>query len=775
MPPNRTEPVGRRMVVGAARIAILVVVVMAGAFVPVGERQASAAKSTNNFPLVGQVILNNPQGSPININGGLIDAQIRRVVFWDSTRKLYLVDADTLEQTGILDVGFGAPSDFGTKMLAIDDIRHRVFVAGMTFPNETSASPEPRISVVPLEGGPPMVSMFGAVPRNTSAAERDAPRGFYRGTDVPAISYSATDDRLYVVTQVVASRVTGAPGLVTVHAFDAAKLASPTASDRAAAHLWAYPIDGCASVAGQPDRPGFVGYSPPGFVFFFCIGFQPGGVTSPLASSTASVAVRLDVDKAASPADTSQFELELFPVAAPLGVNGWAYGDAIGARLFVVAAAAGNQKLYVFDARHRAWTGNITLADTSISGLASDPTTGRIYVPQGGEPVVVTSADRLPVLQGDRVRLLTETGAVMSAKSGHPVYDPHTQRLFVSGDATSPGLFVYKDLVPVSVAAPPGDPDAGTNDVDEDPGTPVDFIGGGSALGVRASFVGGLRSAARGADVGNQIPDPQLKPESGDRSVILGRIEGAQLGDSTATATAVAVDVDEATETDIRSRSPDAAAMLGEVGELRPSICKDFGEGAQEAENAGSLAACDLENKRVLARAWSSSAMADLPMKVGSVTSQVVLERDEKLGFVSTVSAIARNVDIGVEGFGAIHIGEIRSTATSAAHGRPGTAGSTYATTMSQVSVIDAAGDEAFSCDVSDDGDVATATKGSCDPSEVARAINRAFPGRVAAQGPRRQTDPIVVASPGGAGHGADPIGRRVLVDGARWRHLLLR
>jgi hypothetical protein len=474
----------------------------------------------------------------------------------------------------------------------------------------------------------------------------------------------------------------------------------------------------------------------------------------------------VDMGKPApAPADESGFATEFHPFAGDL-TYGQTAGDPEGERMLVMVGGAGAQRLYAFDARRRAWVGSRPLGLVGNPlGVAADPTTGRAYPVQGSSMYLV-DAGQLPAPQGAPVNL-----GVIPSYAQQPVFDPETRRLFLMGKFGPDhleGLRVYEDHTPRALPAPKPDPDAATHDVDESAAVSVTAGGEGSAFGARVIVVGGTQNTLAGQqfESPNSLKDfPALqKPNPGNRGLFLADVGLAQLsGDGsggTAKAQAHGAGLDLGTEADLRAKlAPFGQAALydvmkAQVGEFSPSSCSDLGNAGDVRRDSrtGSAASC-AEGRSASASATAPGAMEPSPVKVAYSHAEVSVKQDPTRGLVTVSSAVAK----GIDAFGGLHIGEVRSVAISWAHGRPGTARSDYRNSINQVRLADpTTGETKFACGWNTQGadDVFTRQAdqiGGCDPSIVARKIDQYYGLQVHAEAGRWDQDPKVLNSPGGA------------------------
>lgn len=706
----------------------------------------------------------------------------RRTVIVQTPSRVNLVDADDLvqEDSLLLSPGLGQ-----TAQPAYDTRRQRLLF-GEAAPGVASAAcPSLPISVacpVTASTDPTSVKAFSLETRTTDptgedraalVAETTLPQQF-NGHRIASVVYDRGTDLVFVASHADVTSLQTTE--VWIHAIDAGAMASPPPpAPDATAVRWSYKVEGCGMApSGAPLGVGTEG----DFAYVLCR--DPVSPAIGAASSRPSLHAVAVVDFRGAdprlPNVSASFSRLLSPFAGDY-TYGRSFVDPRGDRVVAIVSGGGAQRMYVFDARHRAWTGSILLGKDNVAGGTADPATGRAYSLDERLGVIATDIAPVPVLQGKVFSLGFKPNIQL------PAFDALTRRLFVvshnrervdergqplGGNVTA-HLSVFEDRTAPYVDPPPADPDAATNDIDEADASSVSHTGGGSAYGARVMWVGGVRAAPLVADVEPRVPWSQsvpgttssvdlsdVRPEGGDRGLFFGQVTEAQLAGSrdggTAKATAVGASIDDQTESDLDGKlgapfsragqSPPAEAqwstIKANINETQPSSCLDLGgeNDPRTASKPGSSATCK-EREEVNAVAESSQQMGDLPFQVGYAASDVRLALDDEKGVLSTATAIARGVHLAMPGVGSISIGEVVSVASTQAKGRPGTAASTLETAISHVRIVDANG-EGFSCT-------------QCDPVTVVDAINARFPMRVQALGPRPATDELITGSPGGA------------------------
>jgi hypothetical protein len=686
------------------------------------------------FPCIAAVVYRNAAGGEDGIQPLLaVDTGLRRLVATGRTNVFYQLDIDT--PTGV-PRQLGPPTavqGVGTRAMVLDVVRHRVFLGSVSG----------RVASRSLTGSFPPP---GTVTDLAADGDRDPAEALQLAApNLRALAYDAAHQALYVLANGGAS--------VGVAALDAG------AADGTLRFKWWYPTPGCLDTVG--DYP-FLGVADGGEVLYF--GCK--GTANPLDQNAPPATPHgvMTVDMGGPAPDSSDgFAAEYHPFAGSL-TFGQTAGDPAGERLFVMAGGAGVQRLYVFDARRRAWTGSRPLGgNTNPLGAAADPATGRAYPLQSTTSTLYPiDAAQLPAPQGKPVDL----GVSMSGNANQqPAVDPATRRLFLAGvfegGAGGEGLRVYEDRTAAPLAAPKLDPDAATHDLNESAAVNVKANGEGSAFGARAMAVGGVGGTYPGELFGPTFllsPAPERqKPNPGNQGLFLADVPLAQLsGDGaggTARAEARGAGVDEVTEADLRNQAATFEApgayddFKAHIGAFAPSRCADLGNPDDTKTQTGtnSAVSCDA-GKTVVASASPSGPMDLSPIKITYTHADVTVARDPVLGVITTSTAVAKGIDIA----GGIHIGEIRSTAVSRAHGRKGTAKSTYSTSVNQVRLANpATGETAFACGWATEN--ADDTKGNCNPTAVAQAINQFYGLQIHAEVGLRDKDIYIFNSPGGA------------------------
>lgn len=666
-------------------------------------------------------------------------------------------DLDTLAPAGSLSVP-QSQSGFGGRLVAVDEMRHRMFVVypvkvaddaalrtALGSSNEDVADQTTRTIFAIAIVDTLRLQIVGA----RSLPEIGGPpsdRTVSNQIGIKAISYYAPEDKLYLVTQatVGASELAASNHLVAVHQLDAGRLLGSGVS----AVDWSYPVPQCAMVMAK-EEPGVVFRSQRrASVYIPCrSGGFGAGTQQPL--ETPGV-VRLNMAGTATTADVARFSVEFFPLSGNLQ-SGFVSVDPLTERLFLrVDASATESGVWIFDTNAASWLGLVVTPGGGAWGVAVDPSAGRLYVLS--PPRLQPYLNVLAVIASTR-GIEPDQGRVVQFRPGdtpipsRPLVDPIRRRLFWS---TASDYLVLRDDVPRSAPAGVADPDANTSDIAEGEQTAVNFLGGTQAFGARIRWVGGTRGVQRNANT--LIENPPLPgvpfqtlfppvPTEGTRDIHLARVLRSTLSGGEASASATGADRDrENTDGDLVNytvymRDRGGPNLVARRWPYRIVTCTDFGSPGDARQDAatGATVGCERNESAVDATAKAAAPVEVPSVTVASASATTRVIRDPRRGVVSIAEAEATGVDIA----GAAGIGRITSRAESWAAGRPGTAGTSFQRTISDVWVR------------TQDGTRQTVCAGPCSPSAARDALNAALGARFRVDLP--QPDPVRAAgTPGG-------------------------
>jgi hypothetical protein len=497
------------------------------------------------------------------------------------------------------------------------------------------------------------------------------------------MTYSATDDRVYVVGEMTQSVVVGnsatgqkavGPGTAIV-ALDGEN----------GAFAWAAPLPECQQALYSFGLGSLIARSRKSASLHLAC--TTGGSGRGDAFPGQAGLMRVTVAPDAAPQDALSFRREFFPISGVYfsgTYTGIAAFDPGTDRFFMQSLAQATPGAWVFDSRLSAWVGFVTAPDSSNYWTGLNPGTGKFFMGSpdndgSGGYLLVADGRATPIPQGLQAKVPV---------SGFISADPRSNRMFVPAlSKEQPGYFeiaILRDETPNADPLRPPDYDELTSDVEETDETVTNFSGGANGFGARAVLVGGYRGALNFA--GEYVNASQLR--SGDRGITAARVPSVDLRPIGASATS-------------QSLVPDAstAAELEEGADAEwpwtPATCLDGSGEAVEAAGEGSggeaTVRCDLAKSSASARA-SFAAVSGAGFRVGHSTFAADSRRDAKLGVVTTATSTAGGIELAPPGAGSVSIVEVTATATTSAHGRPGTTKAKWERTLSGVVVRDAEG-----------------------------------------------------------------------------------
>ena len=497
------------------------------------------------------------------------------------------------------------------------------------------------------------------------------------------MTYSAADDRVYVVGEMTQS-------IVVANAGFGQKAVGPGTSIVAldagtGAFVWATPLPECQQALYSFGLGALVARSKAKPVLH--VACTTGGSGAGDAFPGQAGLIRVTVDPKAAPQDALGFHREFFPISGSYfsgTYRGIAVFDPGTDRFFMQSLARTTPGAWVFDSRLSAWVGFVTAPDAFNYFTGLNPGTGKFYMgsPDEGERkgyLVVADGRATPTPQGLQANV--SVGGFISA-------DARSTRLFVPQLSDQAGYFdilVLRDETPGGDRLRAPDYDALTSDVDETADTVTNFSGGANGYGARAVLVGGYSGALNVAgDVGSAAG-----VRGGDRGLTMARVPSLDLRPIGASATAQSFVPDGNTEAELEEEAEQEWPWT-------PASCLDGSGEAVEAVGEGSngeaIVRCDLAKNTVTARTTSDGLSGD-GFRIGRSTFAAESHRDAKLGVVTTTTATAEGIELSPPGGGTVTIAEVTAIATTSAHGRPGTAKAKWERTLSGVVVRDADGE----------------------------------------------------------------------------------
>lgn len=615
------------------------------------------------------------------------------------------------------------------------------------------------------------------------------------GFSAVGMTYSAEDDRLYLLGDMSGSAVVGELAKLSGAARSATAMIALDADT--GTRVWARPVPECQ----QPLVTFVVGSLVArselrDALYFFC---HSGGTTSFANEILAtrypgqSALLRLNIDGAASQQDAAQFTTDIFPVSGSYQLD---QNTGIGAfdpktdRFIVQSRAPRTPGAWVFDGRLDAWVGFITAPDGNNSFLAVNPRTGRHYMGgqvDAGKPVsnaYVNIADiRLsPVPQGQTVPLVDGTG-LGSGGLARIALDPATQRLFPNRIGPDAQIAVIEDTTPLQTVDDTIDYDSLTSDSRITPQTPVQYSGGTAGYGANIRLAGGAAAGFSGVPgfVGREILRPNGVDGSppcasagvddvscvsgGDRQLTVGAVPAIDLRNSGASAQATALEADSNTDAErdgmrrvVKNRTD--GSDDGPASALNPVFgrvdCLDGGGDRQSRTTSDkpmgtARVTCDLAKNIVEA----TSAFGDLAGEAVALSSSTFDTRSAlalNRRSITESTADARGVRIGPSTGTHVTIGAVQTVAATVAGGRPGTTLARWERSLSGVRVQEGDGTESFASpgcstviEAAGGKTPALTESGNC--NELIAQLNAALKGRAELRLPQ----PEITATPKGA------------------------
>lgn len=528
---------------------------------------------------------------------------------------------------------------------------------------------------------------------------------FPPGVKVWGMTFDATQSRLFVLGQRNADP-TGFLGVNTVQ-IDAVDPAT-------GAGLWPspYAVPSCEKVVADNVQAAIHFNPGAGALFFGCGTGTIVAANEPGIPAVAVVDVR-DPSLLSSPVEGPNLT-DLHPLGGTYGF-GESLVDQVAGKLVMVSEGNGlpAQAAWIFDEAHRAFTGVVNAGDNNVTGIGLDAETGRLFMG-------TTTADDEALLIGN-VRFLRTPQAAHEPLKGisgpEIVVVPFLHEILIpTGNGENRVVNVYRSALPEVALPPPVNLDASTTDAAEIPGrTSSSYSGDVGAYGARIGQVGGANGVIRSVIASTLAGDysaavnrlagegnVNLNLHDSDRALYLARIPKAFLSPGEASASAVSADADSTTVTDYASASQ-------QPWPFPLASCADFGAGATPATQTNASTTCALGAARVDAQSsFDATESLSAAITIGSTKSSTSLVRDGTHGLVAIADAEVHHVSIG----GVAFLGDVVSHSETRAHGRPGTADSSYTRAFRYVTM------PGFSCTT------------QCDPGEVVNRLRVALGGR---------------------------------------------
>ncbi len=432
-------------------------------------------------------------------------------------------------------------------------------------------------------------------------------------------------------------------------------------------------------------------------------------VRPPLTSGIAKVA--LPADPSTAPASGAY---TFFSISGNFNDSHGSVYDAVSGRLIVDEANNESGSEAVFDTGSDRVIGLIDGNSNRFDGIGFDDRSGRLYAMNENPNFGLEAAD---VRTTPPSQPTTYPSYTSLATAPIPV-DSATSRLFVlhfpNGTSDTHAYFrVLRDNLPPLDAAPQApSPDSNTQDIPEAPGvTGATFSAAAQGFGAVVRQVGGAEAAAN--DVENFFhisgeSDPELRGAY---------LNSATLSADEATASSIPADRDQnftaANQNAACASSPQQLQATTCAWPYVPAQC--FSSDTAHTQTAPgpsgtATSTCSLDQRSTVSQAALTGG--DLGgVTVGALSTSATLLEDANAGTAVSVTSVARDVSIAG---GALRIASVVTTATAHAHGRPGTAGTTFSRSVEGV-VLDGT----------------TLCDSPCDLDVVSSQVESAFGGRL--------------------------------------------
>lgn len=626
--------------------------------------------------------VSNPGSAPAVEIRDLDDFSVRRTVAFPI--------APALPSTG---------EHLANRLAAVDVRSHRLFVPYHAPAAGAGDVPHMRIGVV--DGSQGTVSSFALPSPEGSGA---AGRAF----GVEGLVYWPEDDVLYAL-RTPTTLTSVPPGPVYVQEIE------PSAGNV----KWSFRVPGCLGLPSDPNS--ILPFGRNGTdLYLACVAGSQQATLGSLVTFGTNLVQKVPLPDEGAPTDTQSF-----PV--PVNANRGLFDPASG-RVFL----SNGQINTVFDGPNEVWVGVVSNAGTQL-GINSR--IGRFYQCTSDESggLSITDAGIL---------------APVPFSTAYPVVDCEPSAIGIQVDEERQRVFVglsdgrwgvLQDDVPPFEENPQEDPDAGAENVKEQPGvTETVLAGHGASYGVRAVWVGGPLGASDNilpavGQVMRQVTQGfGVDVAEAGRDIRVAEVANVKLAPEGVEALSTAGGRDDRTDSDLKElrewREEERERLAEESGcqddpagpmcldttttptwSYETTLCRAFGDtsdvlSAESPDDAFadgfSSASCKREPLHAQASARGPSHVTSGLVTVGGSTSDVTIERIQGKGIVATAKSVARNVEIGGSGEDAVvFIGEATATVTVRAGGHPGESGTTYERTFEGIKLLPPDGEPVKLCE----------------------------------------------------------------------------
>lgn len=439
---------------------------------------------------------------------------------------------------------------------------------------------------------------------------------------------------------------------------------------------WVLPLPRCVRPLGADDTltRTALGYLPEDrAVLFGCA--RAGETLLVDAPHPAGVARVVFDSEPAQVAPSRPTGIEVFTSRNATFVKGQSAFDGRSGRFVATNNAAGGSGVYYFDGPSTSWVGvqGAGVNGDPMQGIVVNQRTGRVYAAGTRESFADTvlyagEARARSAPQGRFLKIAEDFIDVLSL-----AVDSHTDRVFLSRGDIGPQVVGGSRITIVKDDAPPfdigeEDPDTNTHDIPEQPGvTGATFAGAAQGFG----------AVIRGQDplnVKKNLVDFDHRVTLPTRELRTAWIEDVGVDQTAAKAAAVAADRD----TDLRQT--ESQRPMGDQSPWpAPVKCIDSaGRPVEEGFSTATRVSCNFMGSFAEAVAVSGAVSAEgVSVARSSVVARV--RRTSAEGTNVHVEATAEGIRIaGGDGLELLRIGSVSAVSDAWAHGRPGTARTTY-------------------------------------------------------------------------------------------------
>jgi hypothetical protein len=516
--------------------------------------------------------------------------------------------------------------------------------------------------------------------------------------------------------------------------------------------VWVKPVPQCQQVLTLYGAGTLLARTSDQSAFLFaCV---TGGSGSGDAFPGQSGIAKLTLPANPSGAMPTDIGVDFFPVSGAYfngGSTGVASYDELHDRFFLQSLSSTTPGAWVFDVKKSAFVGFIAAPDNGATNVGVSARTGHYFMGSDTENnsvggyMVVSDAAADPPSQGEVFNFIVQ-GLVFG--------DPATGEVYVRTDVAKAGFgsqhrsgyVIMADHLPSAPVATPADYDGADQDIPEGTNTFSTFAGNVNGFGTRALLVGGYGGIASqlGAVCGVGICTGVAGLSAGNRGLLAAEVPKIDLRNVGSAASAQALAPDDLTAHDYQNNQQVIGAQTqSTTGQdvtypnfpYQPAACLDSTGQAlsvsQPATNGSAQTSCDLSGSKASA-STQFGAIDVSGVNVASSSFTTTAEKSAAQGTVTQTETEADGVSLSVPNGGSLSIGRIWATATTTAHGHPGTATSPWQRGLDHVVITNSSGQVVYACQ-----HTSTNPGDPCNISSAIAAINSNLGMRVQATLPQ--------------------------------------